>query len=382
MYQPATISTKEMIPNGKYPVYGANGKIGRYDKYNHEDPQLLITCRGATCGSVNISEEFSWINGNAMVVQPDPKIATLEYIKYAFLGGIDVKSSITGSAQPQITRTTLEIVKVPIPSIEEQKFIVEKLDKAFAEIDLLERNLEKRSESVGQLFESLLSSAFSSGASDVEHGNVEYNQNRSMKKLPLKDICTVFDDGDWIESKDQSESGIRLIQTGNIGVGKFRDRIEKARWISEETFEKLGCTEVREGDVLISRLPDPVGRACRLPALEHKAITAVDCSIVRFKDNVLDPRFFVYYSQTSSYSASVSPLISGSTRERISREKLGTIMVPIPTLEEQKAIVDKLDKFSFEIESLKELIQAEKSQASSLRQSLLRNAFTQEGAAV
>lgn len=69
MYQPKTISTKEMVENGAHPVFGANGIIGKYDKYNHEEPQLLITCRGATCGSVNISEPKSWINGNAMVVR-------------------------------------------------------------------------------------------------------------------------------------------------------------------------------------------------------------------------------------------------------------------------------------------------------------------------
>ena len=43
--------------------------------------------------------------------------------------------------------------------------------------------------------------------------------------MRLEDICTVFTDGDWIESKDQADEGIRLIQTGNIGMGSiFRKR--------------------------------------------------------------------------------------------------------------------------------------------------------------
>ena len=37
IYQPKTISKKEMLPNGKYPVFGANGIIGTYDQYNHEE---------------------------------------------------------------------------------------------------------------------------------------------------------------------------------------------------------------------------------------------------------------------------------------------------------------------------------------------------------
>ena len=74
MYQPKTISVKDMMPEGEYPVFGANGIIGRFNKFNHEEPQLLITCRGATCGSVNISEPKSWVTGNAMVVKPRTSI--------------------------------------------------------------------------------------------------------------------------------------------------------------------------------------------------------------------------------------------------------------------------------------------------------------------
>ena len=173
-----------------------------------------------------------------------------------------------------------------------------------------------------------------------------------MKVASIKDLCLVFGDGDWIESKDQSDTGIRLIQTGNIGSGVFKDRIERARWISDDTFRRLRCTEIGEGDVLISRLPDPVGRACILPALEHKAITAVDCSIVRFDEKVMNPRYFVYYSQSPAYASAIEPLISGSTRQRISREKLGTIQIPLPSLEKQREIVEKLDNAFVELEIL------------------------------
>ena len=103
------------------------------------------------------------------------------------------------------------------------------------------------------------------------------------KIKPFSDICYSIEDGDWIEKKDQSDSGIRLVQTGNVGVGQYRDKADKSKFISEETFKRLRCTEIVAGDVLISRLPDPVGRACILPQLETKCITAVDCSILKLK---------------------------------------------------------------------------------------------------
>ena len=61
-----TIPKSELIEDGEFPVYGANGIIGRYNKYNHENPTVLITCRGATCGNIHMTVPQSYINGNAM----------------------------------------------------------------------------------------------------------------------------------------------------------------------------------------------------------------------------------------------------------------------------------------------------------------------------
>src|SRR5688500_5516436 len=103
------------------------------------------------------------------------------------------------------------------------------------------------------------------------------------RRVQLADTCEVFTDGDWVESKDQAPSGIRLIQTGNVGEGKFKDRAEKARFIDSPTFKRLNCTEIFPGDCLISRLPDPVGRACLVQDTGERMITAVDCTVVRFR---------------------------------------------------------------------------------------------------
>ena len=91
----------------------------------------------------------------------------------------------------------------------------------------------------------------------------------------LKEVCTFFADGDWIESSDQSDEGIRLIQTGNIGEGKYLEKETRAKYISESTFNKLSCTEVYPGDILVSRLPEPVGRACIIP--EYVLFYAFKC---------------------------------------------------------------------------------------------------------
>lgn len=158
----------------------------------------------------------------------------------------------------------------------------------------------------------------------------------------LKDVCEVFVDGDWVESKDQSNEGIRLIQTGNIGFGIFKDKEDKSRFISEDTFKRLKCTEVLPGDLLVSRLPDPVGKSCIIPDINSKMITGVDCTVIRPKE-FISSEFLCYYQQSSEYLNDVNIRITGTTRSRISRKNLGDISIPIPPLNEQQQIVSILD---------------------------------------
>lgn len=160
----------------------------------------------------------------------------------------------------------------------------------------------------------------------------------------INEVCESLEDGNWIESKDQSKDGIRLIQTGNIKSGYFEDNPHKARYISEKTFNKLNCKEVFEGDILISRLPDPVGRGCILPKLENRSITAVDCAIVRVKKNIINNKYLLYFLQSPQYQFQVNQKVTGTTRSRISRKNLGEINIPVPSLQEQETIVERLDK--------------------------------------
>ena len=163
-------------------------------------------------------------------------------------------------------------------------------------------------------------------------------RNNSWEQRKLESLCDVFTDGDWIEAKDQSNAGVRLVQTGNVGTTEYLDKENNKKWISEETFERLHCEEIYEGDILISRLPEPAGRACIIPNLGTRMITAVDCTIVRTAKE-FDSKYLVQYLSTPMYFKVVNSFLGGGTRQRISRGNLSGIDIPIPsTLEEQKRI--------------------------------------------
>ena len=154
------------------------------------------------------------------------------------------------------------------------------------------------------------------------------------------DKAKSFTDGDWIESPYITSDGIRLIQTGNIGVGEY---LEKGyRYISIATFDELNCTEVEPRDILICRLGEPVARACAAPDLGKRMITSVDVCIVKVRKRV-NPQFAIYTMSSEGYLDWVSSTVRGSTRDRISRFMLGKFVLPLPPENEQAAIVRYLD---------------------------------------
>jgi restriction endonuclease S subunit len=155
IYQPKTITSTEILKSGPYKVYGANGVIGYYNKYNHEDSEVLVTCRGATCGTINLSEPKCWITGNAMVVHP--KVDNLSKIfLYYTLKNSNLSGAITGAAQPQITRASLSPLKIPLPPLETQQKIVEKLSA----VQEYKKKFLGQKQKLQELFESVLNKSF------------------------------------------------------------------------------------------------------------------------------------------------------------------------------------------------------------------------------
>lgn len=183
--------------------------------------------------------------------------------------------------------------------------------------------------------------------------------------MKLGELCILFTDGDWIESKDQSDSGIRLIQTGNIGNGEFLYKNDKAKYISVDTFKRLNCKEVFPNDILVSRLPEPVGRGCIIPDIGEKMITAVDCTICRINENLVDRKYFCYFLESNAYKTQLEQHVTGTTRKRISRKNLSNVEIDIPEQAKQKEVVYKLDRlkktiqnYNRELDLLDELVRA------------------------
>ena len=200
----------------------------------------------------------------------------------------------------------------------------------------------------------------------------------AWEQRKLATMCEKFTDGDWIEAKDQSDAGIRLVQTGNIGIAEYLDKPNNKKWISEETFERLHCEEVYPNDILISRLPEPAGRACIMPNLGTKMITAVDCTIVRPSKDV-SANFLLQYLSSQPYFDEVNTCLAGGTRQRISRGNLAGFDVPIPI---DKTEQDVIGNFLCALDNLITLHQRKFEKLTNVKKSMLEKMFPKDGADV
>ncbi|TKK11383.1 hypothetical protein PflCFBP13510_13440 [Pseudomonas fluorescens] len=173
----------------------------------------------------------------------------------------------------------------------------------------------------------------------------------SLSELLVSD--SFFCDGDWVESRDQDVEGTnRLIQLADIGDGRFLDKSN--RFMNDAQFARLRCTALSQGDILIARMPDPIGRACIFPAMNMRCATVVDVAILR--NAKADPLWLVAAINSDSFRRSIEINSCGTTRTRISRSFLSGLRLIVPPLETQKSIAKIIGRIDTVIEKTEALI--------------------------
>ena len=310
-----------ILAEGQYPVIAnaltGDGIVGYYDKeYRVNAPAVTVTGRGDVG------------HAKARLVNFTPVVRLLsvksEHDVFFLENAINtLKIVIESTGVPQLTVPQLAKYEVAFPrQLDEEEHIGAFFKQLDHLITLHQRKCIFFTGRAGRLISTVNKKRITS----------------SWEQRKLASLCEKFTDGDWIESKDQSDFGVRLVQTGNVGVAEYLDKPNNKKWISEDTFDRLHCEEVLPGDILISRLPEPAGRACIVPLLGTKMITAVDCTIVRTAPDMSN-KFLVQYLSSQAYFDDVNTCLAGGTRQRISRGNLANFNVPIPVKKsEQDAI--------------------------------------------
>ena len=331
MYQPKTISTQELVDAGAYLVYGANGVIGKYDKYNHEQSEILMTCRGATCGTINISEPFSWINGNAMVIHPTNNDYVRDFLVYQ-LKAVDKSSVITGAAQPQITRQMLQTLPVVLAPIEDQQRIV-------AELNCLNEMIAVKQEQLKE-FDKLAQSIFYDMFGDPVSNDKEWE---TYKLEELGVLARGVSKHRPRNAPELLGGTMPLIQTGDVANAEM--------YITSytSTYSDLGIAQSKVWDAgtLCITIAATIGKCAILSFKACFPDSVVGFMAERSKTN--NVYMYFIFKRLQKILEMNAPAVA---QKNINLAVLNALQIPLPPLSLQQQFADKISA----IEAQKELV--------------------------
>ena len=278
----------------------------------------------------------------------------LPYLIHSKLVRDRVVSTMEGTNLPRTSWDDLKKSLIPLPSLPEQRRIADILSTVDEQIQQTDEMIEKRGELLTGLKQDLLLGRETTDKQEIQMGPKSVHIPSSWNVAKLGDVGRdsekSFVDGDWVESDDMVEDGeYQLIQLGNIGVGEFKGECDK--FVCEEFFQENNCTIVEQGDLLISRLADPVLRTIEVPKFEKKSITVVDIVIAKIDESSWDKRYLRFLLNSKVMSDVGGALATGSTRQRISRKNMESITIPAPPRATQSKIADVLEATKKEIQT-------------------------------
>lgn len=327
IYQPRTLSTDMLTGTGDYPVYGANGIIGYYNQYNHKDKEVLLTCRGATCGTINISKPYSWINGNAMIIHRKSEEMFFDYLKYLMLS-IDYSFIITGAAQPQITRQKLAPTKIGIPPKCTQLAIVSELDKINELIRLKKEQLKD--------FDNLAQSLFYEMFGDP----VENEKGWEVKKLNeiVSDNCSLS--YGIVQPGDGIENGVPVVRPVDMtGTFVYRQGLKNTTKEISDSYKRT----ILKGNEILMCVRGTTGlmamasselRGCNVT----RGITPIECGKSCNK-------WFIYYQiSNSSIQQYIAEYTRGIALKQINMKDVRDIPLCLPPLPLQHLFAQRIEQ--------------------------------------
>lgn len=325
MKQGKVLPTSRLTTSG-FPVFGANGLIGFYHNYTHDETEVLVTCRGSTCGTVNISPPRSFITNNAMIITPlsDSKL-TKQYLAFA-LTKSDRSSTITGTGQPQITKGKLGLIPIPLPPLPEQKAIayvlrtVQQAKEATEKVIAALKNLKK----------SLMRHLFTYGPVPLDKVDSVPLRETELGPLPehwqvvrLREVAhIIMGQSPPSRTYNLEKIGFPFLQ----GKAEFTELYPKPiKWCSDPkricpANSILISVRAPVGDVNIAELEYCIGRG--LAAICPKSLS--------------DMRFLFYWLILNK--SSLEEQSSGTTFKSVNRNVLENIRIPLPPLPEQQEI--------------------------------------------
>lgn len=356
--------TSKNMNIGNIPVYGGNGVTGYHDMYNVDEPTLVIGRVGYYCGVCHITPEFAWVTDNAFITTYPKKYFFQKYLYY-LLNATNLSGHNNGTAQPVISGAKIYNIVVDVPPIEEQQRIVDKIEELFAklnEVKPIEEDIKKLKVDFSKdLRKSLIQSAVSGKLTNQKNSEntldvLEEIETKLGKKITNIDNYPFELPNNWV--------WIKLGELVSFNIGKTPPRSDSSYWskdryhwisisdmvengfidntkeyVSEKAYKEVFKEKISEKGTLLMSFKLTVGRCSilKIDAFHNEGIISI---YPNYKSNILKEYLFKILPFMTRFGKTKGA-IKGNT---LNSKSLNNLLIPLPPIEEQQRIVDKLEK--------------------------------------
>ena len=339
--------------DGDYPVFGASGFVQNIDFYHRDKRYIGVVKDGSGVGRVNIYPPYSSLLGTLQYILPNNGY-DLDFVAYA-LKRVNLPKFSSGAAIPHIYFRDYGEVEIAVPSLDEQKRIVDILDKEFEKIDTLKANAEKGLQYAKNLFQSALKQ------------ELLPKEGWMIKSL---DMISTFSQGVQVEVGKQFteklDGYMRFLRIVDFTQGN-----EPPRYVDiiDERYQ------VKKDSLSVVRYGASAGFICT----GQEGVIANNIFKIEPKRDTLISNAYLYYVLISDiFQSVIRKNVNGAAMPAISFGMIKDVNIPYPSIQEQNQIVAHLDKLKAHCNNLQKNYEKTIALCDDMKQALLRKAFNGE----
>lgn len=349
---------KDVInPNGKYPIYGSGGVINFADEYLCNEDSVIVGRKGTINNPIFVKEKF-WNIDTAFGLEANRNLLVPMFLYY-FAQNFNFLALNTATTMPSLTKSNLQKIKMPLPSIPEQKRIVQKLDALFACIDKVIALLQKNIAVADNFMNSVLNDVFS----DLEqnYGTQTILDGVNIGARAGYKPCLIGGKVPFIGMSDiDDESGINT------------------KYVLED-YEKVskGKVKFEKNAVLVGKITPCTqnNKTTIVPAEIDGGFATTEVYALHSKENMY-PFYLNYFMRSKNVNDYlVSTMVGATGRQRVPSESIRALNISIPPIFIQEKAVLYFDNISAQISQIKSSQQKKMQNLLSLKSSILDQAF-------
>ena len=379
------LTTANMI-KGNIPVYGGNGITGYHNESTIHEKTIVIGRVGYYCGSIHITEPEAWVTDNAFVTKYPKNFIDMMFLVH-ILRYMNLGNRNNATAQPVISGKKIYPLLFPLPPLDEQKRIVEKIEellplveryeKAWSRLEELNKKfpLDMQKAILGQAIQGKLVEQRAEEGTGEELFEAIQNEKQQLikegklkKQKALPDITEdeipfeIPETWKWVRLGELSKS----VQYGYNAPAKNKGRIKMVRisdiqddsvcWdtvpycdIREEEIEQY---LLKNNDILFARTGGTVGKSFLVKNINENAIYAGYLIRTQYGKNIV-PQFLKYFMGSELYWSQLRIGTIATAQPNCNGQTLSKMILPLPPLAEQTRIVEKIEELLPLVEKLK-----------------------------